>query len=343
MSPRLLREAGVFYFGARRIIKSPVEKLSEIQRIERLRDLAVPQTAIRELARVSAKGHEFPIYSVEIGSADRNLPVLGLFGGVHGLERVGAQSVLSYLESLFEQLKWDEHLRESFSRVRIVSIPMLNPGGTYLGTRSNPRGVDLMRNAPVEAPQDPALLIGGHRLTKLLPYYRGEVGQPMEIEAQTLVDYVKKEVFQAAAAIMVDVHSGFGIQDRLWYPFARSTEPFPQMNQVGAVKELLDRTHPNHIYLIEPQSLSYTTHGDLWDYIFDEWSQLGRSDSQVFLPWTLEMGSWLWVRKNPLQLFSAFGRFNPIKIHRYRRIMRRHLPLFDFFLRAVKNHKSWKV
>ena len=50
----------------------------------------------------------------------------------------------------------------------------------------------------------------------------------------------------------------------------------------------------------------------------------------MFLPWTLEMGSWAWVRKNPLQVFQALGFFNPIKPHRYARTMRRHARLVEF-------------
>ena len=61
-----------------------------------------------------------------------------------------------------------------------------------------------------------------------------------------------------------------------------------------------------------------------------------------FIPWTLEMGSWNWVRKNPFQLMSLTGPFNPIVPHRLRRVQRHHLLLIDFFLRAVHNHEAWR-
>lgn len=62
---------------------------------------------------------------------------------------------------------------------------------------------------------------------------------------------------------------------------------------------------------------------------------------RIFIPLTLEMGSWTWLRKNPRQIFSSFGAFNPMMPHRYERILRRHLILLDFLVRATRNHKLW--
>ena len=67
----------------------------------------------------------------------------------------------------------------------------------------------------------------------------------------------------------------------------------------------------------------------------------GNFPQGVFLPLTLEMGSWLWVKKNPRQLFSRHGLFNPHLPHREQRVLRRHLPLLDFMLRAAAGHASW--
>jgi hypothetical protein len=317
------------------------EFFSELDRLEKLLATYSNRLQSKLLTTVHSHGREFPVHSITIGSPDKSKPVLGLFGGVHGLERVGSQAVLSYLEGLFEQMRWDSHLVESFNHCRIVSIPIVNPGGMFSGTRSNPQGVDLMRNAPVEAEAKPIALLGGHRLSPLLPWYRGEEGKAMQPEAQALCDLVREEIFPSEAALVLDLHSGFGSKDYLWYPYAKSREPFPRAKEVEAFRVLLDRSYPNHVYAVEPQSATYTTHGDLWDYLFDEhWKKAG-INGPVFLPWTLEMGSWMWIRKNPSQLFSLLGAFNPVKPHRHKRIMRRHLPLLDFFLRAVRNHKTW--
>ncbi len=311
-------------------------------RIEELARRCPNFAQIRTLSTVVAKGREFPIYSVEMGNPDPEVPVFALFGGVHGLERVGTHVVLAYLESLFAQAEWDEDLRKRFESCRLVSIPLINPAGMFFGQRSNLNGVDLMRNSPTRSAEDVPFLLGGHHIGPHLPWYMGTEGhETMEQEARVLVEYVKEQCFRSKAVLSLDIHSGFGMKDRLWYPYAKTKEAFPALTEVKNLKRLLDQSYPHHIYAVEPQSESYTTHGDLWDYLFDEHMAINRNNDRAFLPWTLEIGSWLWIRKNPMQLFSALGPFNPIKIHRHRRTMRRHLPLLDFFLRSVKNYNSW--
>jgi hypothetical protein len=83
---------------------------------------------------------------------------------------------------------------------------------------------------------------------------------------------------------------------------------------------------------MEPQARTYTARGDLWDHLHDV---LAARPGRVVLPLTLELGSWAWVRKNPRQLLSPLGSFNPIVPHRLRRTLRRHLPLFDRLLAAT--------
>jgi hypothetical protein len=61
------------------------------------------------------------------------------------------------------------------------------------------------------------------------------------------------------------------------------------------------------------------------------------------LPLTLEMGSWLWVKKNPGQLFSLHGLFNPIVEHRLHRVLRRHTAWLDFLMRAAAGHDKWML
>ena len=315
--------------------------LPELSRIENIIEKCKGKAEVRQIATVKVGDREFPIHACLLGSKDRTKPTLGWVGGVHGLERVGTHVILAHLEGLLEQMEWDKDIVAKLQDCRLVCIPLLNPGGMAQGMRSNPNGVDLMRNAPVEAIVKPARFLGGHRYSNKLPWFRGVEGAPMEIESQALVDFIKQEVFPSEAALVLDCHSGFGFEDRLWYPYAKTSEPFARIHEVNRIKELLDRSLPNHIYRVEAQSLSYTTHGDLWDYLFDEHQKLFGEKAPLFIPWTLEMGSWIWIRKNPIQIFTSAGPFNPIKIHRHKRTMRRHIPLMDFFFRVVKNHKSW--
>jgi murein tripeptide amidase MpaA len=144
---------------------------------------------IKTLGVVKESRDEYPIHALEIGSEDKSVPTLGLFGGVHGLERIGTQVLLSYLYNLEQRLNWDNDLREQFKTRRIVCIPIVNPWGMAHHRRSNINGVDLMRNAPVEA-KSATFLGGGHRISNKLPWYRGALGAPMEFEAATLTDFV---------------------------------------------------------------------------------------------------------------------------------------------------------
>lgn len=320
-----------------------MREFTELEQLDRLVQKVSRVCRVETIAEVESGNRTYPITKLVFGPDDPTLPTFGVFGGVHGLEKVGTHLALHYLECIAAQLEWDEELNRRLETCRIVSIPLVNPGGMSVSDRSNPRGVDIMRNAPINAIERPPFLVGGHRISPLLPWYRGKRGAGMEVETQALVDTVRKEMFSASSALSLDLHSGFGSVDRLWYPYAKSRHLFPRYDEAKRLEHVLGNSFPFHIYKIEPQSHSYTTHGDVWDYLFDEYEELNRSNDKVFIPWTLEMGSWLWVRKNPLQMFSLLGPFNPIKPHRYRRIMRRHYWLLDFFLRATANAKAWKV
>jgi hypothetical protein len=150
---------------------------------------------------------------------------------------------------------------------------------------------------------------------------------------------VEREIFPSSIAVTVDVHSGFGSMDRLWFPYAKTNRPPPHILEITALKRLFDRSYPNHFYRIEPQSKQYTTHGDLWDWLYDRY--MLKKPKGTYIPWTLELGSWLWLKKNPRQLFSSLGAFNPVQPHRLQRILRRHFTLFDFLHRAVMSAEPW--
>lgn len=129
------------------------------------------------------------------------------------------------------------------------------------------------------------------------------------------------------------------MRDRVWFPFAHSARPIEHLPELCALAGLLDRTHPQHRYLFEPQSHQYRAHGDLWDHLYLRARE--RAPDAVFLPLTLEMGSWLWVKKNPRQLFSRHGIFNPLIEHRQQRVLRRHVAWLDFLARAAASWRRW--
>jgi hypothetical protein len=314
-------------------------RLPELDELLRLVEGLSEHGRVRVLGRCDVRGISLPIFSIALGSTDPEAPSLAFVGGVHGLERIGAQVVLAYLKTLTVRLSWDRVLHDLLERVRLLFVPLVNPGGMLLGTRANPRGVDLMRNAPRHPDSHGTFLLGGQRLSSRLPWYAGDPERGLELESRVLIDVVEREILPSRVAIAIDCHSGFGLVDRLWFPYARTRKAFPHLAEVVGIKKLLDQTLPNHVYKVEPQAQSYTIDGDLWDHLYDR-SRALRPQS-VFVPLTLEMGSWLWVRKNPWQLGSVYGGFNPLVPHRLRRTLRRHLPLFDLLLHAIASPEAW--
>ena len=314
------------------------QAFAELAQLEALISQLGSRARVEVVERIAYKDREFPIYCIELGSMRDDVPVLAFFGGVHGLEKIGSEVILSYLQTLAQLLDWDEELEARLEKSRLVFMPIVNPVGVFCGTRSNGNGVDLMRNAPVEGLGN-TKLYSGHRLSPKLPWYRGN-GSQMEAEAQALCRVVEKHLFNAPLSIALDLHSGFGIHDRLWFPYASRKEPFPGIAEAHALKGLFDRCYPNHFYKIEPMSQEYVINGDLWDYLYDSFMQLEDS-RRLFMPLTLEMGSWLWLRKSPLHLFQRHGLFHPLLPHRQQRILRRHFTLFDFLYRSLLYPAKW--
>lgn len=317
------------------LLPRSIPEMSEMAKL-----LAKHSDVIRReiLVEIPINDSFLPVEGWVIGSSDPKAPTLGLFAGVHGLERVGTHVLLTFLSSILTRLSWDENVQKLFQDIRLVTIPIVNPTGFALNRRSNARGVDLMRNSPVEATGKTMWGVAGQRFSPFFPWFRGSA--EMEPEAKAVEAFIRKYMFESSFTISLDLHSGFGSQDRLWYPWAKSAEAFPHEDQVKRLFELFEASYPYHIYKIEPQHWSYTTHGDLWDWLYMQ--HQAAAPNVPFLPLTLEMGSWMWVRKNPWQAFNLEGFFNPVKKHRYARTMRRHLHLMDFLLTAVAHGNRWK-
>lgn len=292
----------------------------------------------RVVCEVMCGETRLPVPVITLGNPGPDVPAIGIFGGVHGLERIGAEVALAFLRSLVMRLPWDGVLHRQLESLRMVFMPLVNPAGMALGTRANARGVDLMRNAPVEAVARVPFLIGGQRRSASLPWYRGEAGAAMEAESEALCRVVEEELLGRPFSLAVDCHSGFGLRDRIWFPHAHTPAPIEHLPELLALQHILDQALTHHRYVLEPQSRQYLAHGDLWDHLYLR--ALARP-GHVFLPLTLEMGSWLWVKKNPRQLFSRHGLFNPLIEHRQQRVLRRHVGWLDFMARAVCSYRRW--
>ncbi len=310
---------------------------AELDHLERLAAAVGPLGEVRKLGEVGSGDRRFPLYELALGTRSTTAPAVGFFAGVHGLERIGTQVVLAFLDSLLQRLPGDEALARLLGEVRLVFMPLVNPAGMSQGRRSNARGVDLMRNAPLDVAERAAFLVGGHRWSPRLPWYRGRAGSPMELEARALCDLVGAELLARPFSIALDCHSGFGLRDRLWFPHAHTRAPFARIPELHALFQSLSHAAPGHPYLIEPQSRRYLAHGDLWDYL----AAAPVARERIFLPITLEMGSWRWIRKAPRQALSRPGFFNPLPQDRAERVKRNHAPLLSFLCEAARRYCDW--
>ena len=316
-----------------------VKPFKELQQLEAIIKRLGSRAHVEVVEQIGHHGQEFPIYCIQMGSMAENVPVLGFFGGIHGLEKIGSEVLLAYLHTIVNLLEWDGDFNRRLETSRLILMPIINPVGVYYGTRSNGNGVDLMRNAPINSEASIKKLYSGQRLSSRLPWFSGDAAF-MEKESAALCQVIRRYFFGAPLSIAVDLHSGFGLHDRLWFPYASSRKPIPTLAEVFAWKQLFDRCYPHHFYKIEPMSQEYVINGDLWDYLYDEYIK-NHAANRLFIPLTLEMGSWLWLRKNPLNLFQRYGWFHPLSPHRQQRILRRHFTLFDFIYRSLLYPEKW--
>jgi hypothetical protein len=311
-------------------------ELAELDELFRIVERGAGLLEVRTECEVERAGRRFPLVSVCFGSKAADAPAVGFVAGVHGLERVGTHVVLHFLTQLVARLRWDETLQRQVANMRFAFLPLVNPAGMSARTRCNANGVDLMRNAPVEASERVAFLVGGQRLTSRLPWYRGAAGAPMEPESEALCAFVRRELLSRPFSIALDCHSGFGMTDRIWFPHARTRKPFAHLAEVHALSRMFTASYAKVPYIFEPQCRQYLTHGDLWDYL----AEIAPSEA-IFLPLTLEMGSWRWIRKHPRQLFSRMGIFNPLPPDRLRRVRRNHMLWLGFLCRAAVSWGEW--
>ncbi|MBC7608425.1 MAG: zinc carboxypeptidase, partial [Polaromonas sp.] len=178
----------------------------------------------------------FPIFTASIGSTDPRAPVVGFFGGIHGLERIGSQVVLDYMQSLLQRLAWDDLLLRQLEKIRLVFMPIVNPGGMWAHKRANPFGVDLMRNAPQRSEGRVPILAGGQTISPLLPWYCGKPGAMMEMESAAMLKVVSEQLACRPFSLALDCHSGYGFGDSIWFPYAKTRRWMSRLPEMFALK-----------------------------------------------------------------------------------------------------------
>ncbi len=286
-------------------------------------------------SRKTEEGFRFPIHVLEIGTekAIKRNPV-GIVSGVHGLETVGIRILLDFLEFILYKKSPGYMPEIAEGKIGLVVIPIVNPGGVAKKSRSNPANVDLMRNSGVDAEHAP-LLFGGQKYSPKLPYYRGKSLEP---ESRALYRYVYHYFYPVKDALMpvLDVHSGFGTVDHVWWPYAKTKTPCIDTQLYENIANFLKVNKKHSKFKFGPQSETYTTHGDLWDRFYDHYHEKilvkdPKSKSR-FLPLTLEVGTWSDIKENPSKLFRKRGIFNPARENKFETITSYRDFLRDFVL-----------
>ena len=159
---------------------------------------------------------------------------------------------------------------EQLRSIRLVFMPIVNPGGMWARTRSNPNGVDLMRNAPQSAEGRVPFLAGGQRIGAVAAVVSrqprridgtGKRGAPLGRRGRTDV-----------AAVQLRARLPFGL--RLGRQHLVSLRPhrrarWPHLAEMFLLKTMFEQSCPHHGYAFEPQSHQYLLHGDLWDCAYD--------------------------------------------------------------------------
>ncbi|EMJ90645.1 M14 family zinc carboxypeptidase [Leptospira alstonii] len=296
-------------------------------------------------SRKTSEGFRFPIHALKIGTEKglKEHPV-GIVAGVHGLETIGILILLDFLEYILhpESTGYIPELKKS--KLGIIVLPILNPGGVALKQRSNPAGVDLMRNSGREAVK-PLPFFGGQKISGRLPYFRGKGLEP---ESRALFRLVQESFFEVKDVIIpvVDLHSGFGTVDNVWWPYAYTKAPCPDTSLYQKIEEHL-KHHCGHIHFqYGPQSETYTTHGDLWDRLYDQYRDYHDKRfshwTSKLLPLTLEVGTWSDIQEDPSKLFRKRGIFNPASFNKIETVTRYRSFLRDFVRLGLTKPKDWE-
>ena len=296
--------------------------LPELTELHRLAAEAGAAVSLRTACDVDCGERRFPVPVLTLGTTAADAPAVGFFGGVHGLERIGAEVVIAYLRSLVMRLPGTSCCTGSSRRCASCSCRWSIRAALWRGTRANPNGVDLMRNAPVDATRARAL--PDRRPAHQRARCRGTAAPPARrwsARAQALCRVVEdraagrgRSASRSTATRASACATASGSRTRT--PRGRSST----CRRCTRCARSSTRRLLHHRYVrraAEPPVPGARRP------VGPPLPRACRAPARrVFLPLTLEMGSWLWVKKNPRQLFSRHGIFNPLIEHRQQRVLR---------------------
>ena len=244
-----------------------------------------------------------PIHALRFGAADPTLAALLVTGGVHGLERIGTTSRSRFSRRSSRASSGTRCCTSCSRACASSSCRCVNPVGMARGSRANGSGVDLMRNAPAAslrwhaARRRPALLVAaalvhGRRRARWSPNRRPCVrlverelfASPLAIAARPALGLRPHR----SALVSVRAHARAAARSR-----PRSTRSSALLDDDAAEPRLSRSSRPR------ASTRSAATSGTTSTI-----AGAARAAASL-ISLTLEMGSWSWVRKNPLQGLSS--------------------------------------
>jgi hypothetical protein len=87
----------------------------EYDQLLALLELGAPWFRSKIACEVTVQGHSFAVHVASLGTDAPDAPAIGIFGGIHGLERIGTQLVLDYMRSVLCRLAWDDLLHRQLA------------------------------------------------------------------------------------------------------------------------------------------------------------------------------------------------------------------------------------
>ena len=92
---------------------------------------------------------DYPLYSVKVGTFDKDRDTILVTGGVHGYETSGVHGALDFIEN---------HAKKYSDNVNILVLPCISPWGYETINRWNPHTIDPNRSFYNDGPTDEANL-----------------------------------------------------------------------------------------------------------------------------------------------------------------------------------------
>jgi hypothetical protein len=118
--------------------KQLAKKLPELIQLNKIIEDYRDEIDVKIIAEVAHKDHVLPVYQVSLGATSAKAPGIAFIGGVHGVERIGTQIILAFMRTILERQRWETDFRNLLNNIHLTFIPIVNPGGMWDNTRSNP-------------------------------------------------------------------------------------------------------------------------------------------------------------------------------------------------------------